>query len=42
MPLPIVKPTDRAAELERLRQQLLRRIVLNEHRRQVERRESAK
>jgi hypothetical protein len=42
MPLPIVKPIDRATELERLRQQLLRQIVLNEHRRQAERRASAK
>jgi len=42
MPLPPVKPIDRAAELERLRQQLLRRIVLNEARRQAERRAPVK
>jgi len=42
MPLPPVKSTDRAAELERLRQQLLRRIVLNETRRQAERRAPVK
>jgi hypothetical protein len=42
MPLPIIKPNDRTAELERLRQQLLRQIVLNENRRQNEHRSPAK
>jgi hypothetical protein len=36
MPMPTVKPINRAAELERLRQELLRRIVRNEARRQTQ------
>ncbi len=34
MPTSPIKPINRAAELERLRQELLRRIVRNEVRRQ--------
>jgi len=38
MPMSTVKPINRAAELERLRQELLRRIVRNEVRRQTKQR----
>ncbi len=38
MPVPTVKPINRAAELERLRRELLQKIVRNEARRQTQQR----